>query len=108
MHDHVSENWFVEHFLLFINADNQKPVLVMYDGHGSHLTFKTVETAMENNIRIVCLPPNCSHALQLLDVAVFKPLKIEWKKILKHFTRESRLPNFDKSTFPGLLKQLYL
>ena len=105
MHDYVFENWFMEHFIPFV-ADNQKPVLVIYDGHGSHLTFKTVEAAMENDVVIVCLPPNCSHALQSLAMAVFKPLKAEWKKILKRFARESRLSNVDKSSFPGLLKQL--
>ena len=41
MHDYVFENWFMEHFIPFI-ANDQKPVLVIYDGHGSHLMFKTV------------------------------------------------------------------
>ena len=64
----------MEHFIPFV-ADDQKLVLVIYDGHGSRLTFKTVEVAMENNIKIVFLPPNCSHILQPLEVAVFKPIK---------------------------------
>ena len=62
---------------------------------------------MENNIKIVFLQPNCSHASLSLEVAVFKPLKLNWK-ILKRFARESRLTNVDKRTFPGLLKQLCL
>ena len=103
MHDNVFENWFMEHFIPFV-TDDRKPVLVLYDGHGNHLTFETVEAAMQNNVHIHS--PNCSHALQPLDVAVFKPLKVEWKKILKRFSRESRLSNVDKSSFPGLLKQL--
>lgn len=41
-------------------------------------------------------------------MTVFKPLKVDWKKILKHFARELRLSKVDKSTFPGLLKQLCL
>ena len=54
----------MEHFIPFV-ADDQKPDLLIYDGHGSHLAFKIVEAAMENNIKIVFLQPNCSHALQL-------------------------------------------
>ena len=76
MHVHVFENWFMEYFITFV-ADDQKPVLVIYDAHESHLAFKTVEAAMENNIKIVLYPPNCSHALQPLDLVVCKPLKVD-------------------------------
>ena len=60
MHILVFENWFMEHFIPLV-ANNQKPVLVIYDGHGSHLTFKPVEVAMKNSTKIVCPSPNCSH-----------------------------------------------
>lgn len=61
---------------------------------------------MENNIIILCLPPNTSHAFQPLDVGVFGPLKLEWKRILKRWFRESRLKKVDKAVFPSLVKQL--
>ena len=61
--------------------------------------------AIENNI--ISLPPNCSHALQPLDVGVFKKLKVEWKKILKQWFRETRLSSVDKAVFPGLLNRLW-
>ena len=61
----------------------------------------------ENNIIIICLPPSCSHALQPLDVGVFKKLKVEWKKILKQWFRETRLSSVDKAVFPGLLNRLW-
>lgn len=40
----------------------------MFNGHGSHLTYKTVKIAKDNRIIILCLPPNTSHALQQLGV----------------------------------------
>ena len=46
-------------------------------------------------------------ALQPLDVGVFKNLKMEWKKILKQWFRESRLSSVDKAVFPGLLNRLW-
>ena len=68
-------------FIPFV-ADDQKPDLVICDGPESHLTFKTVEAAMENNTEIVCLAANISHALEPLEVAVFKPLKaVDSKKV---------------------------
>ena len=63
--------------------------------------------AIENNIIIICLPPNCSHVLQPLDAGVFKNLKVDWKKILKQWFRESRLSSVDKTVFPGLLNCLW-
>nr|XP_047137564.1 MFS-type transporter clz9-like [Hydra vulgaris] len=82
MQDFLFENGFVEHFIPFVDQD-EKPILLLYDGHCSHLIYGTIKAAMDNHIQIVCLPPNCLHALQPLDEAVFGPLKNEWRKILK-------------------------
>ena len=85
----------------------KKPVLLIYDGHGSHLTYNTVKLAMDNEIIIFCLPPNCSHAQQPLDVGVFSPMKKVWRDILKNWYRESRLQNVTKASFPFLLKKMF-
>lgn len=44
-------------------------------------------------------PSNTSHAIQPLDVEVFKPLKVHWKVILKQWFRESRQQSVDKAVF---------
>ena len=44
--------------------------------------------------------------MQPLDVAVFGPLKKQWKQILNRWFRESRLQSVTKEVFAGLLKQL--
>ena len=106
MQDNVFENW-LKNFFIQSTQSNQKPVLLIYNGHGSQLTYNTVMLAIENNIIIICLPPNCSHVLQPLDVGVFKNLKVDWKKILKQWFRESRLSSVDKTVFPGLLNCLW-
>lgn len=106
MQDFVFESWFINSFISHVAA-TPKPILLIYDGHGSHLTYKTVSKAMESQVIILCLPPNCSHALQPLDVGVFKNLKCEWRKILKDWFRESRLEAIDKSVFPTLLNSLW-
>ena len=78
----------------------------MYDGHGSHLTYKTVIRVIENGVIIIALLPGTSHAIQPLDVGLFKPLKTQWRKILLQFFRETRMKLVDKAIFPTLLKQL--
>ncbi|KAF0309116.1 Jerky -like [Amphibalanus amphitrite] len=74
MEGSVFEGWFSKVFLPHVK-DMTKPVLIIYDGHGSHLTYDTVYEAMENEVIILCLPPNTSQALQPLDVGLFKPLR---------------------------------
>ena len=56
---------------------------------------------------IIYLPPHSSHALQPLDVAVFKPLMEQWKDILQQYYRQSVMQTVDKATFPCLLSQLW-
>eukprot|EP00795_Rhopilema_esculentum_P011062 gene11062-19921_t len=107
MEDYVFEEWFLKHYVPWAGSF-RKPCILFMDGHGSHLTYKVVKTAKENEIVILCLPPNTSHALQPCDVSLFRPLKAAWKDILKLWFRETRLKAVDKAVFPSLLSKLWL
>jgi hypothetical protein len=48
--------------------------LLIFDGHGSHLTEEIHALALENNIHLLCLPAHTTHKLQPLDVGIFGPL----------------------------------
>lgn len=104
MEDYIFENW-IEKFVEF-TSHIKKPVLLLFDGHNSHLTYNAVKMAKDNQIILMCLPPNSSHALQPLDVGVFSPLKAIWKDILKQWFRETRLTAVSKAVFPTLLNKL--
>ncbi len=54
--------------------------MLILDGHGSHVTFETIEQAKEFGIDMITLPSHASHAFQPLDVACFKPFKNDFKK----------------------------
>lgn len=84
MQDYIFEKWLIA----FANQVKhlEKPVLVIFDGHGSHLTYNVTCVARANEIILLCLPPNTSHALQPLDVGVFAPMKSARKDILKTCT----------------------
>ena len=79
---------------------------MLYDGHGSHLKYQAVRSAMEDEVIIIALPPHTSHSLQPLDAGLFKTFKTQWWKILLRFFREIRMKSVDKMIFPSLLKQL--
>ena len=49
-----------------------QPVLLVLNGHGSHITINVIEFAKSNSIHLLCLP---SHILQPMHVGVFKFFK---------------------------------
>lgn len=98
--------WFTEVFVEHVQHQNGIKVL-LGDNLASHFTLEVIEQCVTYNIRFVCLLPNATHLLQPLDVAVFRPLKIEWRKILESWHKESRVKgSIPKNQFPGLLKKL--
>jgi hypothetical protein len=106
MEDTVFEAWFLTIFIPH-TSNKEKPIVLFLDGHNSHLTYKTVCSAKEADIMIICLPPHTSGALQPLDVAVFKSTKSKWRKILQKYFWESRLTSVRKESFPILLNTLF-
>jgi len=51
-----------------------RPVLLIEDGHGSHILIELIELARVNNVYL-CLPAHTTHILQPLDIGVFKSFK---------------------------------
>jgi len=47
------------------------PVLLFFDGHYSHVSLELIRAAWQNNVYLLCLPPNTTPIFQLLDVGVF-------------------------------------
>ena len=71
--------WFNKIFLKF--AVPQRPLLLLSDGHKSHITLDIIDLCQENNIILFCLPPRTTtRALQPLDVVVFKSFKGHFSK----------------------------
>lgn len=50
-------------------------VLIIEDGHSSHISIEVMNEACKNDVYLLCLPAHTTHILQPLDVAVFKSLK---------------------------------
>ncbi|XP_072377807.1 uncharacterized protein [Diabrotica undecimpunctata] len=54
----------------------KKPVLLLVDGHRSHMFLDLSNFCDGNEINLYAFPPNATHILQPADVLVFKPLKL--------------------------------
>lgn len=74
MNGETFAEWFEKCFVPFVNdkrSGNETAILLL-DGHKSHESTQLLECAESNNIDIIMMPPNLTHLLQPMDVAVFK------------------------------------
>jgi hypothetical protein len=69
---------------------------LILDGHGSHVTFETIEQAKEFGLDMITLPSHTFHAFQPLDVACLKLFKNDFKKereatmVKKNYTKPNK------------------
>ncbi|KAJ8887186.1 hypothetical protein PR048_013401 [Dryococelus australis] len=92
------KNTFIPH------ASQERPILLLYDGHATHVDDRVNDLAIENKIIIVKLPPHTSHTLQSPEISTFKPLKEDWDAKLVAWQRQHigvRLPKLTFSAFMG-------
>lgn len=89
MQKDIFENWF-EKFIDFSGATIEKPVLLLLDGHSTHVqSLKIIDRARASGVIILCFPPHCTHRLQPLDVAFMKPLSVYYDQEISHWLRSN-------------------
>ncbi len=71
---------YLEWFRFFLHIPPARPVLLIQDGHASHMSIELIELARANGIHLLCLPAHTTHILQPLDVGVFKSFKSHFFK----------------------------
>ena len=73
----IFRQYLEDHFLPHVRPDIQSSehILLLYDGHASHVSPHLIQWAKSNNIILFVLPPHTSHLLQPLDVGIFGPFK---------------------------------
>ncbi|CAH1978113.1 unnamed protein product [Acanthoscelides obtectus] len=82
------------------------PVLLFLDGHKSHLTYELSILCNEQNIEVIALYSNATRILQPCDVAVFRPIKMGWKKAVREFYEQNPGEVLNKITFAPLLEKV--
>ena len=63
-----------KHFLAHVST-KEHPVIILFDGHKSHVNLTLSAWVEKNNVVFFVLPPHTSHITQPLDVGCFGPLK---------------------------------
>ncbi|XP_045213286.2 uncharacterized protein LOC123564072 [Mercenaria mercenaria] len=88
-----------EHFLKFMQRSSpDQPVLLILDGHRSHVNVSVLDWAKQHNVILSILPAHTSHILQPLDVGCFGPLQRIYNSECHKFLRaspESRITRYN-------------
>ena len=101
-------NWFEK---MFLNAVDHLletgPVVLIMDGHGSHILLKLIQSARKHNVHLIAVPAHTTHITQPLDVGLFSAMKAKWRQIMDNYRHKTAAATVDKSTFPSLIAQLW-
>ena len=80
----VDKEPFLEWLRFFVRSiPPARPVLLIVDGHASHVSIEAIEFARSSEVHMLCIPAHTTHILQPLDVGVFKPFKSAYNKACK-------------------------
>ncbi|KAJ8304314.1 hypothetical protein KUTeg_017897 [Tegillarca granosa] len=86
----IFEMYLKEHLIKHLLAhDTNNKVLVLYDGHKSHVAMGIIDWARKENIVLFILPPHTSQILQPLDVSVFGPFEVAWRSACHSHLRDT-------------------
>lgn len=86
---------------------DERPALMIYDGHSTHVSLDLVEYALAHGITILKLPAHTSDILQPLDVSVFKSYKKKWDQTVATCQRQHVGQKLPKSLFSQFLGETW-
>ena len=100
--------WF-NHFCKFAKPSQDDPVLLLLDGHATHIKNLTLlKAAQEQNVHILCFPPHTSHKLQPLDRSFMNPLKTYYSQECSVYLRNHPGQVITLKKVGGLLGKAYM
>jgi 4-hydroxybenzoate polyprenyltransferase len=97
--DEIALYWLREIFLPQTKPSDLSYCLLILDGHGSYTTDDFMYEYLIHRVFIVFLPLHSSYMLQLLDLAVFGPVKTKYKNKVSAFIDSSDISPIGKIMF---------
>ena len=83
----IFKDWF-QHFIDFTHSTEQKPVLLILDGHSTHTkNFDVIDLARKSHVHILCFPSHCTHRLQPLNVSYMRPPSQNYDEAMRIWLR---------------------
>ncbi|XP_071847612.1 uncharacterized protein [Apostichopus japonicus] len=100
---HLFQLWLLCHFTE--HAPNERPILMLFDGHSSFVNKSTKASALDNEIEFLCLPPHLVR--QPIDGGLFNPLKIDWLRNVEDFKIAKMHKRIRVKHFPAIFKNTW-
>lgn len=97
--------WVANHFAKKVTT---RPLVLLVDGHTSHIDLHTSTFCKDNNIHLCCLPPHSSHLMQPLDVSFYKPLKTAWGKACSNYCAQNPGYHVTKHEFSHVFREAWI
>ena len=98
----MTSDVFYEWFEKFWGSVTQIPLLLIYDGHSTHIYLRLINKARSEDVTLLKLPPQTSDKLQPLDKCCFRPLKVQWDKSLHKWSQQHHAVRLPKNEFIAL------
>jgi len=101
--------WLKTVFIPDINTRQVKrPVILLVDGHKTHMSLEASDTCNENNIILYCLLEHASHLMQPCDLQLFGVLKETWKTSIREWQIQHVGQYVTKYEFSGIFKKAWV
>ena len=98
---------FADWFDAFADKNKGRPMLLLFDGHMTHISIRVIQRALSDNIYLLKFPPHVTDILQPLDKCCFGPLKRKWEDKLNARINEFGLTKkVDKAEFVNLISSI--
>ena len=106
---HIFREYLKKHFINYIQRpDASQTVIILLDGHKSHINVPALEWAKTNNIIFFVLPAHTSHLLQPLEVGCFDLLQKLYKKACRTFLRAHTSAKITRSNIAAIASSPYV
>ena len=104
----INHEVYMEWFQWFVSViPPARPVLLIEDGHASHISIELIELARANDIYLLCLPAHTTHILQPLDIGVFKSFKTCFSKACHRYIAKNPGRVITSSVIASLIGEVW-
>ena len=105
----IFEDWLKTHFLRHvIRGDDGSPLLLIYDGHVSHVSLPLIEWARQENVILHVLPSHSSQLVQPPDSGCFNNFTQLYECACNTFMDKNNVLSIAKEDICGIVCQIYL
>ena len=97
--------------IIVVGTSHVRPTLPIIDGRGLHIYYSVIKRALEENIKIILIPPHTTNpVLQPLDLGLFRSLKTNLSKVtdgVKMLSVTGDYQNINKANFVTIFKESF-